>query len=131
MALSDQNIKKPYSLEHIINMSFDPEFQVSAVELLGYDPLAKDEDGNIVGGLKRITTSALGDYGINDIEEVGAVTYIGKEDANGEWFIQKIDQSSGTSWRYATQKNNASTTTYTDGWTNRGSLTFGTYSQAF
>lgn len=128
---NDEGIKKKYSLEHIINMGFDEEFQVPAVELLGYDPLIKDADGNIVGGLKRITTSAFGDYGTNDIEEIGALTYIGKEDAGGDWYIQKIDTTSGTTIRYATAKNNANTASYSAAWTDRASLSYGTYGTAF
>jgi hypothetical protein len=67
----------------------------------------------------------------NDIEEVGTLTYIGKEDSQAEWYIQKIDSASGTTIRYASIKNNVSITNYSDAWSNRNLLTYGTYSQAF
>ena len=121
MAMRDH--LKLYSLDHIFNLSFDKELQVLGVELVGYDPIS--------GALKRVTVNALGEYATNDIEEVGTITYIGKEDPAGEWFIQKVDQTSGTSIRYATVKNNPTYTTYSDGWTNRATLTYNTYSGSF
>jgi hypothetical protein len=124
MAINDTN--RIHSIEHIFNASFDKEHQMLGVELIGYDPLASSP----ANALKRITVNALGEYATNDIEEVGAVTYVGKEDPAGDWYLQKIDKSSGTSIRYATVKNNATYTNYTDAWTDRASLTYGTYSQA-
>jgi len=124
MALNDS--QKIHSLEHIFNLSFDKELQILGVELVGYDPLSGSN-----GALKRITTNAMGEYVVNDIEEIGALRYLGKEDMVGDWFVQKLDETSGTQIRFATVKNNTSITSYTDAWTNRASLTYGTYSQAF
>lgn len=111
--------------------SFDREFDQMGFELLGYDPLTRDDDGTVVGGLKRVTIKALGDYVANDIEETGSLTYIGFENLDGDYFIQKIDDSSGKSIRFATVVNNASVTSYSDAWTNRATLTYNTYSTAF
>jgi hypothetical protein len=71
-------------------------------------------------------------YGTNDIEQPSStITYIGQEDSDGNWVIKKLDTSSGTSFRYATAVNNPSITSYSDAWTNRATLTYGTFSQAF
>ena len=115
----------------ILNRSVDDKFDILAVELMGYDPLGKDGDGNVVGTMNRITTNAMGDYGTNDIIESGGYTYVGKESASGSWIIQRIDKSSGTSIRYATELNNDTITSYTDAWAGIESLVYGTYSQAF
>jgi len=123
MAINTDGIKKKYSLEHISNMGFDEEFQVPVFELLSYDPVAN--------AMKRVTTNAFGEYGTNDIEETGSVTYIGKEDPSGDWYIQKIDTSTGTQIRYATASNNGAVSDYTAAWTDRAGLTYGTYAQAF
>jgi len=111
--------------------SFDEEFRVNAVEILGFDPLTQDADGTVVGGLKRITSKAFGDYIANDIEETGNLTYIGFENLDGDYFIQKIDATSGKSIRFATIVNNPTRTTYALAWTNRATLTYETYSTAF
>ena len=125
MAINDRQGKdlKPYSLTHIFNQGFDQEFQVPVFELLNFDPLTN--------ALKRVTTNAMGEYSTNDVEEVGAVTYIGKEDPDGGWYVQKIDTTSGTSIRYASVSNNPSIGSYTAAWTDRTTLTYGTYSEAF
>jgi hypothetical protein len=68
----------------------------------------------------------------NDIEEASAtVTYIGVESADGVWWIKKIDTSSGTSFGHASESTDPSYTTYSTAWTNRVSLTYGNYGEAF
>ena len=118
---------RPRQTEHteqnILNNSYDSDFDLLAVELMGYDPLTE--------ALKRITTNALGEYNVNDLEEVGSIQYLGKEDSSGDWYIQKIDSTSGKSIRYATINNNTSITSYSDAWTNRATLTYDTYGTAF
>lgn len=69
-------------------------------------------------------------YETNDVEEVGAVTYIGKEKSAAGWMIQKIDSTSGVVMRYASVINNPTVTTYADAWTNRAStLVYDIYSE--
>lgn len=116
-----------YSEQNIANNSYDEDFDVSAFEMLGYDPLA--EGGQ--GALKRVTTNALGEYQPNNIAESGTITYIGYEDADGDWFIKRLDTASGTEIRFATVNNNVSTTDYSTAWTNRADLTYNTYGTAF
>jgi hypothetical protein len=127
MAVNSRNRKdlKPYTLEHIANQSFDQESQMSMVELTGYDPIAN--------AIKKITVNALGEYATNDVDDQSEpnITYIGKEDPAADWYLQRIDTTSGTSIRYATVNNNGATSSYSDAWTNRVSLTYGTYSEAF
>jgi len=137
--------------QHIQNKSYDQEFEVTAIEMLGHDPASSV--------LRRISTSqrgskapmsveildasgnqitsfgggaALSDYMTNDVDEAtSTLTYVGKEDGDGNWAIQKIDESSGTSITYATVTNNSGTTSYSTAWTNRASLTYNDYSVAF
>jgi hypothetical protein len=68
---------------------------------------------------------------VNDLEEVGAITYIGIEDANAEWIIKKLDETSGISIRYATVSNNGGYSTYSDAWAARASLSYDLYSALF
>lgn len=69
-------------------------------------------------------------FSVNDIEESGDVTYIGKEDKQGNWYVIKIDESSDIVINHATEDNNDETT-YTTAWTNRASLTYEDFSSAF
>ena len=127
MAPTTRPRQSKHSEQYILNASFDEEFELLAFETLVYDPLGNNGQGS----LNRVTNNALGEYGTNDVTTSGAVTYIGKEDPSGSWFIQKVDESSGTSIRYATIKNNGSITSYSNAWTDRGSLTYETYGEAF
>lgn len=70
-------------------------------------------------------------FSLNDLEELSTVIYLGYEDPTGYWLVKKIDSTSGKSFRFATVLNNDAITTYTDAWTGRAALTYGTYSQAF
>ncbi len=116
--------KTKESEQYIQNQSFDEDFGVLAVESLAYDPTS--------GELKRVTTQSLGAYGTNNVEEASATTtYVGKEDADGNWIVQKIDTSSGTSITYATKLNNPSYTTYSGAWTNRTNLSYDLFGGAF
>lgn len=125
MAITRASDKINKSPQEIQNLSFDTDFNVTAVEVLGYNPTSDT--------LERITTSSLGSYSTNNIDEASdTVTYIGKEDADGAWFIMKIDTSSGTAFTYATITNNTDQTTgYADAFADRATLTYSTYSTAF
>ena len=71
-------------------------------------------------------------FSTNDVEEASSsLTYVGKEDADGQWALVKIDESSDTSIQYATVSNNPTKTTYTTAWADRASLTYQNYSEAF
>lgn len=74
---------------------------------------------------------SLDEYGLNDEATSGDITYLGKEAAEDEWLIVKIDSSSGTSFRYASEVNNSGTTTYSSAWSNRTTLTYERYPEAF
>jgi hypothetical protein len=70
---------------------------------------------------------------LNVLDETtsGTNTYVGYQDNGGGWVIKYIDTSSGTSIRWASISNNTGTTDYTTAWTNRASLTYGLFSEAF
>lgn len=96
---------------------------------------------NGVAGKKVIVLDASGNqvtdfgtrFGTNHIDEADAsTTYIGKEDSEGTWLIQKISVSGTvTAYTFATITNNESVTSYNDAWTDRATLIYGTYSSAF
>ncbi len=85
------------------------------------------EDGNLAD-IKENTKQ----IGTNNVDEASdTLTYVGSEDADGNWVIKKINTSSGTSITYATETNNPTYETYTSAWTDRTSLTYGSYKDAF
>lgn len=76
-------------------------------------------DGSPVGGATV--------YSVNDIED-GTTSYFGKSTSDGTYQIVKVTD---TSVSYATITNNGGVASYTDAWTNRATLTYGRYDQAF
>lgn len=66
-------------------------------------------------------------FKLYDIEE-DTTSYYGKTNANGDYLIEKV---TATLVSYATESNNGSVTSYTNAWTNRATLTFGRYDEAF
>jgi len=83
------------------------------------------------GTQKQVHSAIIKQYGANEVETVGAVTYVGKENLVGAWLIQKIDTTSNVVISYATIKNNTTTTSYTAAWTARAALTYGDFSEVF
>ncbi len=70
------------------------------------------------------------DYLTLDVDEASAtITYVGKEDKDGNWLIMKIDTTAGTFIRYASKKNNPSYADYASAWTDRALLVYGTASE--
>jgi hypothetical protein len=63
--------------------------------------------------------------------KVGNITYEGKEDYSGKWFITKIDESTNITITYASSKNNATYTSYSLAWADKLILTYGTHSNTF
>lgn len=73
-------------------------------------------------------------FGTNHTDStVADITYIGHEDSDGVWIIQKIDStvSNTSTITYASIKNNSSYTSYIDAWSNRATMTYGLYSEAY
>lgn len=85
-------------------------------------------DGAVpITGTINATPSTLADFSTNDLDE-GATSYFGKTKPDGTWLVQRLTD---TSVSYATVTNNGSVTTYTDAWTDRLTLTYGRFDQAF
>lgn len=76
-------------------------------------------DGSPVGGATV--------YATNDIED-GTTSYFGKSTSDGTYQIVKL---TATAVSYATIANNGGVATYTDAWTNRATLVYGRYDEAF
>lgn len=66
-------------------------------------------------------------WGTNDIEE-DTTSYFGQTTSDGTWRIIKLTDTSVT---YATVSNNGAVTSYTDAWTNKATLTYGRFDEAF
>jgi len=66
-------------------------------------------------------------WSVNDISD-GATSYFGKTTPDGQWQIVKVTD---TSVSYATVSNNGAVTSYTDAWTNKATLTYGRFDEAF
>jgi len=86
MAVNDNFISKPYSKEHVANSSFDPEFQVSVTEVLGYDG-QNVQRMNADNMALKVTPS-------------GSITYIAKaapgtSQSEAKWQVKKVDKTSG------------------------------------
>lgn len=84
-----------------------------------------------MGGVWAVRTVTNDLWIVLDEITSGTDTYVGYEIVSGGWLIKYIDTSTGTVIRFASQKNNTSTTDYSTAWTNRASLTYGLYSEAF
>lgn len=85
-------------------------------------PLKVDDTGALV-----ISASTLADFSVNDIED-GTTAYFGKTKPDGTWLVQKVTDISVS---YATVSNNGAVTSYTDAWTNKATLTYGRFDEAF
>jgi hypothetical protein len=64
------------------------------------------------------------DFQMVDIEESGSTTYLGFENRMGGWSIMRIVGNS--EFRHATEYNNPGVLSYTEAFTNRAALTYGT-----
>lgn len=78
-------------------------------------------------GAIPVTSGGIASYNVNDIEE-DTTSYYGKSNSAGVYVIQKVTD---TSVSYATESNNGSVTSYTDAWTNKATLTYGRFDEAF
>lgn len=68
-------------------------------------------------------TNVLAGYTQGNFEATGDPAYYGFIDTTGNWYIQKITSGSSTYSR--------GTTNFTTNWTNRASLTYGTFDNIF
>lgn len=70
-----------------------------------------------------ITSDILSVYGINDVDDSGAVKYYGYSRPDGSWYIQKED--TGT-YRYAKGSDG-----YDVNWSNRAALSYDYFHNTF
>lgn len=85
---------------------------------------AKQDD--IITNTSVWETNDLDDYTTTD------VTYIGKEKADGTWWIKKLDETGNfLTISHASVSNNNAKTSYTLAWTDRTTLTYEDYASAF
>lgn len=102
------------------------EIEVQAVTIV-------DAAGNQTGVVNNplLVDTSIAEYYTNDIEEASTtVTYVGKEKADGTWLLMKIDITTGTVIRYASEVNNALVTDYASAWADRATLVYETFAEA-
>lgn len=83
---------------------------------------------------QKSINSKLDTYSLNDVRDNSInsnITYLGKDDKQGNWLIIEINELEGVSMRFATVKNNPLINTYQEAMLNRESLTYDIYSKAF
>ena len=91
-------------------------------------PLTVDGTGALqITGSITASSSTLADFSVNDIEE-DTTSYFGLTKPDGTWLIKSL---TATSVAYATVSNNGTVTSYTDAWTDRATLTYGRFDEAF
>lgn len=113
----------PYRPEAKENNLVDSYSKVG--DIVARNTVIFDEDGNAVTLLSK--NDVLDCYQTSDIDEASAtVTYIGATDRAGNWYIKKIDTSSGVTMRFI-----KGTSSYTTNWTNRASLSYDYFSVVF
>lgn len=78
-------------------------------------------------GTPIASSSETAVYNTNDIED-DTISYFGKTTSDGTYQIVRVTD---TSVSYATIINNGGVTSYTDAWTDRATLTYGRYDEAF
>lgn len=84
-----------------------------------------DDTGAVIsGGGAGGAANEAAPFNVNDMED----PYYGFTDELGSWLVKKVEAAAVT---YATMVNNLSVSTYSDAWTNRASLTYGRFDQAF
>ena len=96
---------------------------------------------NFISGSKGLVTednsaaiaSSVKRWAVNDVSTtVANVTFVGKEQGDGTWWIMKIDTTTGVAITHAAIGNNGLVTTYAAAWAAKGTtLIFGAYSGAF
>lgn len=113
----------PYRQDAKENNLTDSYSQVGSV--VAKNTVIYDENGNFTTLLSK--DDVLDCYQTSDIDQASAtVTYIGKIDRGGNWYIMKIDSTTGTTFRFI-----KGTTGYTTNWTNRASLTYDYFDTIF
>lgn len=86
----------------------------------------------MVDSQNNVLTSQSDRFGLNHTYKSGGTTYLGQEDIEENWIVQKIVKSGGTiTMTYATKKNNTTINAYTYAWSHRADLEYGRYSEAF
>lgn len=97
------------------------------------DPATKQKQDEMITAINGI--SGVSTFKTNDLDEgvtTANVTYVGQETASGDWYIIELDESVAPSTiQHATNTNNGAVATYSDAWTNRATLTYGDYNDAF
>ncbi len=78
-------------------------------------------------GAIPVTSGGVASYQVNDIEEA-TTSYFGFSTTAGDWLVKELTD---TSVAYATVSNNGTVTSYTDAWTDRATLTYGRFDEAF
>lgn len=123
-----------HTTQNILNWSFDSDFSILAVSMLGYDGsnlvrLKTNTSGELIANLES-------DAGLqcNDVDDytTANTTYVGLEDKDGVWCIKKLDETGNfLVITYATITNNPTLTSFSTAWSARTTATYNVFSTAF
>ena len=91
-------------------------------------PMELENGALKITGSITASASTLADYSVNDIDDTTSTEYYGFTKPDATWLVKKV-VSSGVS--YATVTNNGGTTSYATAWTNKATLTYGRFDEAF
>jgi hypothetical protein len=118
--------ERRFPIQDIENRGANKRFDgFPMVQIVAYD--------SVNDCLRGITLDGLAHFATNDIDKASStVLYEGLTDSSGTWQIVKTETTGDvTSLRFATTVNNPATTDYATAWTNRATLEYDYYFEAF
>lgn len=112
--------------QEILNKTLDKDYNVLAVEVLGLGPdgklkrLATDLYGNI-----GVASNSATNYAFYGSTSDATYDYVGKQSADGKWYIMRINKTTGVA-TYAAGDSDMATA-----WASPGTQTYAEYKDTF
>lgn len=113
----------------------DASIDTSDIEIGAVEIKNSTDDTRATVNANGLAISSLSlNFGVNHLDDytTTSVTYVGKEDKDGVWWIIKIDETGNFPvFTHATVTNNPTLTSYTLAWTSRVTATYNVFATAF
>jgi len=106
-----------FTSQEMNNSSFDETLGLNAVEIVGADGLVKNP-------ATEAKQDPIASYKGAGMDTAANPYYFGYLDIDGNWYIKKLDTTSGTTYVKGASS-------YATNWTNRASLTYGEFNDIF